>query len=57
MMMTHSMYSILFSFVTGMSSPPGFSGTAFTSPKDSSSAAKTLSMTSVMSLSLVLQYQ
>ena len=53
MVLTYSMYSILLSFVTGMSSPPGFNGTAFTSPNDSSSAAKTLSMTSVMSLSLV----
>jgi hypothetical protein len=49
---THSTYSPLFSFVTSISSPPGFNSMLTVSPNRSSSVAKVSSSASVMSLFL-----
>jgi hypothetical protein len=49
---THSTYSFLFSFVTSISSPPGFNSMLTVSPNRSSSVLKVSSSASVMSLLL-----
>jgi hypothetical protein len=50
---TYSTYSFLFSFVTSISSPPGFSSMLTVSPNRSSSVLKVNSSASVMSLLLL----
>lgn len=54
---TYSTYSLLFSFVTSMSCPPGFRSIVTVSPNRSSSVEKVRSSTPSMSLSLESRQQ